>query len=340
MRLILSLIAILLFTNGYPIPLPPDETEEYRIFLPIAASDFQRSRMEIGSNLWFPATWGEDATQTDYVAQLAPYKVLRMMDWSNINRNTEVEWADRGTQTSFNALGETGIAWESVIDLVNQANADLWLNIPTMASDDYIEQLAKLVSAELDTERLVYIEYSNETWNTLFPQYEYVEENGGAEFHARRSISAWNAFQEKLGIDRVVRVLALRNGDTTQLRQMVAVSGWPDVVGVNCYVGDGVAYTPDGVASDWVDGVAMEVAKLKMMRKAIPLGVELVCYEGGAHWDDGMIEFSADSNVEYYYTEMLRSFAPHVDIFLHYTHGGATWGAYGTGKYEALDKYE
>lgn len=91
------------------------------------------------------------------LTELGFYKVLRTMDWNPTNTVDAVSWATRepltGTQTDL-------VAWEWQADLANRTGADLWINIPTMADDTYITELAKLMKARLDPKHKLYIEWS------------------------------------------------------------------------------------------------------------------------------------------------------------------------------------
>ena len=61
-----------------------------------------------------------------------------------------------------------------MIDLCNRTGLDLWLCIPHKTFDDfranptdnYWTSLAKLVKEQLNPSLNVYVEYSNETWNS------------------------------------------------------------------------------------------------------------------------------------------------------------------------------
>src|SRR5262249_9564607 len=45
-----------------------------------------------------------------------------------------------------------------------------WINVPAMASDDYVTQLATLLKDTLNPGLHIYLEYSNELWNGIFQQ--------------------------------------------------------------------------------------------------------------------------------------------------------------------------
>lgn len=115
--------------------------------------------------------------------------VLRFMDWRFTNSNVETDWSDRSLPTDATQvmpLTKTvnvdwnpqpqkvttgkGIAWEYCIQLANELRSDMWINIPLLATDDYVTQLAKLIQKNLKEDLKVYVEYSNEVWNDSFLQ--------------------------------------------------------------------------------------------------------------------------------------------------------------------------
>ena len=97
-----------------------------------------------------------------FLALVSRFDSLRFMDWRNTNGNTEVEWAARTLPSRVSYVTSTGIPWEAVVQLANRVQRDLWINIPAMASDDYIVQLGSLLAASVDPSLSIYYEYSNE----------------------------------------------------------------------------------------------------------------------------------------------------------------------------------
>ena len=57
-----------------------------------------------------------------------------------------------------------------MIQLANQVHSNLWVNVPFHATDDYVRQLATLLKNTLDPSLSIYLEFSNEVWNTAFEQ--------------------------------------------------------------------------------------------------------------------------------------------------------------------------
>lgn len=132
---------------------------------------------------------GYDLTQandfaTPYLNLVSRFTTLRFMDWACTNGNPVVNWADRTPPTSPSyALGK-GVPWEEAIRLCNTVKRDMWVNIPAMATDDYVTQFAKLVYAQLDPSLNVYFEYSNEVWNFGFSQATYALNEAVASVNA------------------------------------------------------------------------------------------------------------------------------------------------------------
>jgi hypothetical protein len=62
----------------------------------------------------------------------------------------------------------SGIALEYIIQLAITQKADPWINIPVLADDDYVMQLAKLLFEQLPSQYRAYIEFSNEIWNSVW----------------------------------------------------------------------------------------------------------------------------------------------------------------------------
>ena len=60
---------------------------------------------------------------------------------------------------------------ESIVELANEAHKDLWVQVPAMATNDYVTQLAQLIHQRLDPALKVYVEYSNEDWNSSWQEY-------------------------------------------------------------------------------------------------------------------------------------------------------------------------
>ena len=163
------------------------------------------------------------------------YKVIRYMDWLSTNNNPTVTWEQRTTPEKH-TQASNGIAWEYVIQYSNTINADPWICIPHLADDNYVRQCAQLLKNTLHEDAKIYVEYSNEVWNSQFGQSTYAQEEGvrlglapssspweaKAPYYIRRSMEIFQIFAEEFGsTDRLVRVIAWQTGQTGQIDQMM-----------------------------------------------------------------------------------------------------------------------
>ena len=178
---------------------------------------------------------GKETFTREFVQSLAPFSVIRYMDWLETNHNPgyygdtghhALNWADRRLPTDATQQptgAKYGVAWEYVVELANRTGKDLWINIPVAATDDYITQLARMLKRDLKPTLNIYVEHSNEVWNFGFPQYVYnklaaIDEvkRGGSPLnsdgskdeetwthrrHAKRLVEAARIFQAVFGKD-------------------------------------------------------------------------------------------------------------------------------------------
>lgn len=125
---------------------------------------------------------------------LAPFRALRFMDWmfsngdGNGNPNPQVNYTDRpvATQYSYGVVNgvklPAGVAVEVMVSLCNAGNFDCWFNMPVSATLSYVTSFATYVHTNLKSSLKAYWEYSNETWNGGFPQYQVIVNDGKAVY--------------------------------------------------------------------------------------------------------------------------------------------------------------
>jgi F0F1-type ATP synthase membrane subunit c/vacuolar-type H+-ATPase subunit K len=115
--------------------------------------------------------YSETETFTNEFKQaVAPFRVLRLMDYLATNQTRVASWTDRTTPASATQASIKGGSYEYAIQMANELGKDIWINIPHNADDAYIRSLADLLNRTLSPDRTVYLEYSNEVWNWMFPQ--------------------------------------------------------------------------------------------------------------------------------------------------------------------------
>lgn len=173
-----------------------------------------------------------------FIQKLAPFKVLRFMDWGGTNNwgnpdayssydedadTIKINWADRAQMSNYTWATNKGVPYEMMIDLCNQTNKDLWICIPHSASNDHIRNMATLVKTRLNPNLHVYVEYSNELWNWMFGQTQWINKFGPSNLDWPQRI----AFYVQNALDRWTEGF---DGQLNRLTRVVGVqAAWQDV---------------------------------------------------------------------------------------------------------------
>ncbi|MBW4470703.1 MAG: hypothetical protein KME45_09895 [Stenomitos rutilans HA7619-LM2] len=173
-----------------------------------------------------------------FLKALAPFKIIRFMDWAGTNGSQLANWSDRTTPSFETQAAMHGVSLEYMIQLANTLHADPWFTIPIRANDDFVRQFATLVRDKLDPSLTVHIEYSNEVWNFGFEQATYAKDQGvklgldkdqylaGAKYYSQRSVEIFKIFETVFGgTSRLDRVLAAQAVNTWSGDQILA---WKD----------------------------------------------------------------------------------------------------------------
>ncbi len=114
----------------------------------------------------------------DFLQAIKSFKVLRFMDWLDTNGTQLSSWLNRPMVSNAFWGTVNGAPLEIPVALSNAVGADPWLNVPVMADDNYITMMAKLVHSQLASNLRVYVELSNEVWNSGFSQESYAQNQG------------------------------------------------------------------------------------------------------------------------------------------------------------------
>lgn len=237
---------------------------------------------------------------------------LRFMDWMETNGSKIAKWSDRPKpeDATFSAKG---VALEVMIDLSNRLKADPWFCMPHLADDDYVKNFAMMVKRRLDPERKVYVEYSNEVWNGMFPQSRYAGEEGRKlgfadkpweaawRYTAYRSVQIFTIWEEVFGgAERLVRVLPSQAANAYISEQIVGFQNAfekADALAIAPYVTCNVSTEGKPSASEveeWTAEKALNYLEQTVLPESIrwiheqkkvadKFGLKLIAYEGGQH---------------------------------------------------------
>lgn len=236
--------------------------------------------------------------------------VLRFMDFMHTNNSSLERWEDRPQVDDATWTGEGGIPIEMLCDLANRLGADPWFCMPHLADDAFVREFARLVKDRLDSERTVWIEYSNEVWNGMFTQARHAQQTGlklglaekeweaGWRYTALRSLEIFKIWEEVFeGNGRLRRTLGTQAANSwisERICETGEAGSHADALAVAPYISFNVkAKDAPEVANLGIGGILDRVEQEKLpqsiqwMREqqkvADKWGLELVAYEAGQH---------------------------------------------------------
>jgi hypothetical protein len=241
-----------------------------------------------------------------WTEKLSDFVTIRFMDWAETNFHVPlVDWVNRSHVSDYcYALGR-GVPYEYMIDVCNRLTRDAWVCIPHEASDDYLTQMADLFNDTLNPDLTLYVEYSNEIWNWMFPSSHYLEENGNQDVDWPERIvpfiqNVLDIFSTEFAgqLDRLVRVVGVQAGWYDVGNRMISNMrpGSFDAVSPTAYFGftdaayasleaSGSSTTVEDVfnlAKNSIDGEGLEWISLYLNR-TMELGLKFLFYESGQH---------------------------------------------------------
>jgi hypothetical protein len=219
-----------------------------------------------------------------------------------------------GNQGLVSIRYSPGVSIEYQVELCNTLGVDGWFNVPHLADDDYVFNMAVLINNTLSSNLKAYIEYSNEVWNWApgFVQTRYASAMALAEgdtsgdrhlkWYGRKSSQVFSIFDRVFGSSartRLVRVVAVQAGSGSAQMSQVGFGG-ADALAIGAYFGHGLnsfLYNSAGWQNITVDQVLDQARKAILSNilasskssaeVAKSYGLKLIAYEGGQHFGGG-----------------------------------------------------
>jgi hypothetical protein len=328
---------------------------------PSMANPAPGTKFFIGTNFWNIDWEGQTdffvdnvdfTTVTDpwkpaLLADLAPYAVLRFMDWNqtNVSNNPQAVWSTRKLKTQPQS---EPVAFEWQIDLCNRTMKDYWLNIPHEATPDFWQKLAQLVHDQLDHHLRVYVEWSNEVWNSSFPQNAYAASHAmslglptsitpAIAYQVYESVRMFEAFEGVFG-----------KGSTRLVKVIAGQAAWTGPCDDELKAFADATINPNGTKADFyaiapyfsgtsIHDLSTSIATVVQWTQASYTcgsggGLPLISYEGGSDSysapNNGCATLQTDPGMHDLYTQYLDgiSGAKLAGPFMQYTHTGSCWG--------------
>jgi hypothetical protein len=334
--------------------------------------------MEIGTNFW-DVSWGgerndpfisghknvtgENPWKPEFLEEIKIYSVFRFMDWGKTNNAVKAHtkgtrWENRVKKSD---RLQKPMAYEWMIDLCNRTERDMWVCVPHFADEHYMYRLACLIRDNLDPKLKCYVEWSNETWNGMFKQAHYCNEQAkklklppgtkwennlwyrGQMYHAHRTFETFYQF-ERAFENQKYRLITVIGGTTAHAfakTHVWAISSEvlnphkvkPQAYALAPYFGNGL----DGSAPDIIQQARQAIAKrlegvLRVEHVVKEAGLGFITYEGGQHLKQNSDKFCANPAVYNIYLEYLNELEKHFSLFMQYTHNGShssrnSWGS-------------
>lgn len=378
----ITMLAMLLLTNASAMELGGNF---WNLGWHKANDCFQDVKNVSGDNPWNP----------QFLKEITIYRSLRFMDWDNTNNSSREKWGERPVKnqpqqnpvsyewmvdlcnrnnsdmwvtiphrTITHTLGDqpcdyalrlcilvkTGVDMRSV-DLKPLAD-----KLHALTAADFMAAGGVKTCEPLRSDRKLYIEYSNETWNGQFKQSHYCCDEGealqldaknkwsaGFRYHAWAAIRLFRAAELVFGADspRLEKVLATQSGNSWIAGQHVQVMNdakcnpWKikaSAIAIAPYFGHKV----QGDAPDAMEQLRREIKSSaeqaeKHRKIADSAGLKLIAYEGGQHVIKKAKVINRDPAMFTLYQEYLRAMSLYFVVFSHYAHVGqagdnGAWG--------------
>eukprot|EP01084_Bolivina_argentea_P227651 384499_1 len=156
----------------------------------------------------------------DWLKPLIDNKFMsyRFMDFLYTVNSPNQYWSHRIMPNNYTQADIYGIAWEWIIDLANRfPDVAPWINIPRLATNNYISSVAQLWYNTYKGNAKIYIEYSNECWNTDYECHNYCVQQAAAQNisnwqwygqHVCKIRSIWDEIYGKNSDDKLFMVMA------------------------------------------------------------------------------------------------------------------------------------
>ena len=174
----------------------------------------------------------------EFIDKTRPFSTIRFMDWMETNNSGKKDWSDRPEKDDA-VYSNKGVPVEVMVELANQTNTDPWFTIPHQADDEYVNNFARYVKDNLNSNLDVYVEYSNEVWNSSFEQSKWVEQQAQKEWgnsnldlhdwYSRRTTEVVDIWEDAFGGDsqRVVGVMSAQAANSQVGREVLEYE-WSD----------------------------------------------------------------------------------------------------------------
>jgi len=304
---------------------------------------------------------------TDFRDSLEPFDTLKFTEWQRANEGATIEWNNRTIRDQKQVTNQ-GVAIEYMVDLCNDLSSNAWFNIPHLADNDYITNFATFLRDNLDSSLRIYVEWSNEVWNTLLPVNYWTKEQAESDvtkdFHdiwAEKTKNVFDIFDTIFAAEpeRITKVIAGQQTNVDHATQLATkldtLGGTFDAIACGAYtttagsdgitVADIITALDVNTAHHLINGWQDHKVLTDTWSSDTGLRKILIAYEGGQHlttfglpptaevtWEDTFNLAQIDPRMYNSYADLIQSFRDAGgSLFMHYTYLSPydQWGSWG-----------
>jgi hypothetical protein len=207
-----------------------------------------------------------------WLKRMRHYRTFRFMDWLHTNHSRIVNFSDYTPEDYYSyeysnhqpreggGTNPGQVPPAVAAKLCNVLNAECYFTVPHQATDNTIRQLVTVIRNNVASHLPVYLEYSNEVWNGIFAQNQWVVDAADAlpdsvfdgtncqtsgrttcadSYVGMRTFQmceiAQEIFDERGQGDRLTCVLGRQGSDAAKTGRSLDCPRWLQAPGGNCY---------------------------------------------------------------------------------------------------------
>jgi hypothetical protein len=99
----------------------------------------------------------KDLLTENFVNFISQFSTIRFMDLSHTNGSPVKEWNDSTRADQDSQASANGISPDLLTKLITRTGRNAWVNVPHLASDDYVQKLASYLKTNIPTKRTIFV---------------------------------------------------------------------------------------------------------------------------------------------------------------------------------------
>ena len=105
--------------------------------------------------------FSKDILTENFMRFISQFSTIRFMDLQHTNGSPLSEWLQNTPDDFHTQATPKGISMNLIAKIIQITGRNAWINVPHLASDDYINKFAAFLKTNIPLNRTIYVEYSN-----------------------------------------------------------------------------------------------------------------------------------------------------------------------------------